>query len=127
MANNLQEKMFREMEQKRIFEQAKDYAFDYVDKALERKVFPVDDAIKDLNLFVEKLPEATGDAAEILKQLHRQGSPATISQIGGRYFGLVNGCVIPAALVIRFLGSKHSLVFNFTHRIETGRSFRSMA
>jgi len=91
------------MAAKDIFEQAKGYAFDYADKALERNVFPTDDAIQNLNRFVEDMPDITGDAADILKQLHARGSPASVSQIGGRYFGLVNGGVVPAALAARWL------------------------
>lgn len=35
MKKKLREKMFIEIEQKNIIEQAKEYAFDYIDKALE--------------------------------------------------------------------------------------------
>lgn len=103
MTNNLQEKMFYEMEQKAIFEQAKGYAFDYADKALGRNVFPTDEAIGDLDQFIEEMPEFTFDSGDILRQLHQYGSPATVSQIGGRYFGLVNGGVIPVSLATRWL------------------------
>jgi len=103
MTKSLQDKMFGEMESKDIFEQAKSYAFDYADKALQRNVFPTDDAIQNLNQFVEELPDISGDAAGILKQLHEHGSPASVSQIGGRYFGLVNGGIIPASLAVRWL------------------------
>jgi glutamate/tyrosine decarboxylase-like PLP-dependent enzyme len=103
MTMNLQNKMFKEMEAKDIFEQAKDYAFDYADKALERNVFPTDAAINNLSQFVEDMPDISSDAANILKQLHAQGSPASVSQIGGRYFGLVNGGVVPTALAARWL------------------------
>ena len=103
MTKNLQEKMFQEMAQKHIFEQARQYAFDYADKAWDRNVFPTDEAISNLGKFVEEMPENAGDTAEILKQLHRYGSPATVSQIGGRYFGFVNGGVIPASLAARWL------------------------
>lgn len=103
MTKNLQEKMFQEMAQKHIFEQARNYAFEYADKALDRNVFPTDEAINNLSEFVEEMPELTGDAAAILQQLHQFGSPATVSQIGGRYFGFVNGSVIPAALAARWL------------------------
>ena len=37
--------MFHEMEQKNIFQQAKSYAFDYAGKALQRNVFPTDEAV----------------------------------------------------------------------------------
>jgi glutamate/tyrosine decarboxylase-like PLP-dependent enzyme len=103
MSKRLQEKMFHEMEQKKIFDQAKDYAFDYADKALGRNVYPSDEAISNLNKFVEDMPDFNGDAAAILKQLHDYGSPASVSQIGGRYFGLVNGGIIPASLAARWL------------------------
>ncbi|MFV2033052.1 MAG: aspartate aminotransferase family protein, partial [Gammaproteobacteria bacterium] len=57
----------------------------------------------NLDLFVEDMPDFTGDAADILKRLHEHGSPASITQTGGRYFGLVNGGVVPAALAVRWL------------------------
>ena len=83
---------------KSIFELAKAYAYDYADTVLERSVFPDDEALNNLNSFDENMPNHMGDSKEILTQLHQHGSPATIAQIGGRYFGLVNGGIIPAAL-----------------------------
>ena len=103
MAKNIRDKMFHEMEHKEIFEQAKAYAFDYADKATQRNVFPTEKALQNLNLFEEDLPDVSGNASDILKQLHEQGSPASVSQIGGRYFGLVNGGIVPAALATRWL------------------------
>jgi len=100
---SLQEQMFSQMEQKCIFRQAKDYAFDYSDNALKREVFPTTEAINNLEKFVEELPDSTGDASEIIKHLHEYGSPASVSQIGGRYFGLVNGGIIPVSLAARWL------------------------
>ena len=100
---SLRETMFLEMEEKKIFEQARKYAFDYADKAFERNVFPSDEAIDNLDKFVEDMPESSGNSLSILKQLHKFGSPATVSQIGGRYFGLVNGGVIPISLATRWL------------------------
>jgi glutamate/tyrosine decarboxylase-like PLP-dependent enzyme len=103
MAKNLQEKMFRDMDHKDIFKQAQSYAFDYADNALERNVFPTGEAIKNLVEFIEDMPDVTGDSADILAQLNKYGSPATVSQIGGRYFGFVNGGVIPVSLAARWL------------------------
>lgn len=103
MARNLREKMFHDMEQKEIFKQAQGYAFDYADNAFGRQVFPTDDALKNLEEFTEDLPIETGNASDILAQLHEFGSPATVAQIGGRYFGFVNGGALPAALAARWL------------------------
>lgn len=103
MPRNLQEKMFHEMEQKDIFRQAQKYAFDYADNVLERNVYPTPDAIADLDKFVEELPESTGNAAEVLEQLNQYGTPVSVAQTGGRYFGFVNGGVIPVSLAARWL------------------------
>ncbi len=39
----------------------------------------------------------------MLALLNKYGSPATVSQIGGRYFGLVNGGIIPTGLAAKWL------------------------
>jgi glutamate/tyrosine decarboxylase-like PLP-dependent enzyme len=99
----LREKMQREQRLKEIFKQAQSYAFDYADKALQRNVYPSDQAITELDMFVEELPENSGDAESILKQLHRYGSPASVAQTGGRYFGFVNGGILPVTLATKWL------------------------
>lgn len=100
---DIREKMFCELSDKDIFIQAKDYAFEYVDKALNRNVYPTEEAIAGLEIFNEDLPYKPNQPADIIKQLHKYGSPATVSQIGGRYFGFVNGGVVPAALAAKIL------------------------
>ena len=90
------------MEQKDIFRQAQKYAFDYADTVLERNVYPAPDAIDNLDKFVEELPESTGNASEVLEQLNQYGTPASVAQTGGRYFGFVDGGVIPVALAARW-------------------------
>lgn len=100
---DIREMMFREMIDKDIFNQAKDYAYEYADKALERNVYPTEDAIVGLKFFDEDLPDKPNRPSDILKQLHKYGSPATVSQIGGRYFGFVNGGIVPTALAAKML------------------------
>lgn len=99
----LQEKMQLEQQQKALFKQAQDYAFEYADNAGERNVFPTDQALNDLDQFIEQLPEASGDASAILQQLHSIGSPASVTQTGGRYFGFVNGGILPVTLATKWL------------------------
>ena len=103
IVDDIQNNMFLEMEEKEIFEQVKGFAFDYLDNSLKRRVFPSENAIKGLERFTENLPELSSKSKEILKQLHKYGSPATVSQTGGRYFGLVSGGIIPTALAAKWL------------------------
>ena len=103
MNEQLQRQMFRELEEKRIFEAAREAAFTYADSVRERSVFPPPEALDRLDVFDEPLPQAPGDALQILRQLDRFGSPASVAQTGGRYFGFVNGGVLPAALAVRWL------------------------
>jgi glutamate/tyrosine decarboxylase-like PLP-dependent enzyme len=99
----LKKQMLKEMEDKEIFNQVKDYAFEYADTVRERNVFPLQQALENLKYFEEDIPNHNTPATELLKLLHKYGSPTTIAQIGGRYFGLVNGGIIPAGLAAKWL------------------------
>ena len=99
----LQDAMFDEMQTKSLFEKAKKYAFEYVDEVNERNIFPTNQALKDLSKFEELMPEQIGDGEQIIGFLNQYGSPATVAQIGGRYFGFVNGSVVPTALAAKNL------------------------
>ena len=100
---DLQEEMFSQIQLKELFEQAKAHAFEYMDGVFNRNVFPTDQAIKSLAVFNEPFPTEPGNPAEILELLHEYGSPATVAQTGGRYFGFVNGGSVPAALAAKWL------------------------
>lgn len=100
---NLQKEMYSQIQDKELFEQAKSYAYSYMDSVYDRNVFPTDEAIKTLSAFDESLPTAPSHPSEILRLLHEQGSPTTVAQTGGRYFGFVNGSSVPAALAARWL------------------------
>ncbi|NLO55500.1 MAG: aspartate aminotransferase family protein, partial [Thermovirga sp.] len=86
-----------------LLEKGRGYAQDYLDRVLDRPVFPGKEAIQRLEEFRHELPEEPGDPGEILDRLHRFGSPATVAQVGGRYFGFVNGGVVPASLAAKWL------------------------
>ena len=99
----LRDKMHRELQLKTLFDQAREHAFDYAESVDQRTVFPTAQAVSDLDQFVEQLPHHSGDAAAILQQLHQYGSPATVAQTGGRYFGFVNGGILPLTLATKWL------------------------
>lgn len=99
----LQEEMYSQVQRRELFEQAKSYAYAYMDGVYDRNVFPPDKAVNALSAFDESLPTAPGNPSEILRLLHEHGSPATVAQTGGRYFGFVNGSSVPAALAAKWL------------------------
>ena len=101
--DNIRETMFHEMKDKRIFNLAKDYAFEYADTSNKRNVFPTKEAIEGLKKFDEDLPLHPGNAEKILEQLHKYGSPATVMETGGRYFGFVIGGTVPASMAASWL------------------------
>ena len=86
-----------------LYDKAREYALDYMKTVLDRPVFPEEDAVEGLKNFREELPDSPGDPHLILEKLHNYGSPATVAQTGGRYFGFVNGGIIPAALAAKWL------------------------
>ena len=86
-----------------LLDQAHGYANEYLNDVDTRVVFPSDESIANLSVFDEPLPDVGSDAAETLALLHRHGSPATVAQGGGRYFGFVNGGAHPPALAARWL------------------------
>ncbi|MBU0989475.1 MAG: aminotransferase class V-fold PLP-dependent enzyme [Proteobacteria bacterium] len=100
---SIHEEMFLEMEEKTIFNQAQEYAYEYLDKAFKRHVFPPENAIEGLAYFDEDMPESPTKSSDVLEALKTYGSPATVSQIGGRYFGFVCGGIVPAGLAAKWL------------------------
>ncbi|MEM5773728.1 MAG: hypothetical protein AAGU05_01910, partial [Anaerolineaceae bacterium] len=95
--------MFAQLRDRSFFEQAKEYAFSYLDEVYDRNVFPTPQAINRLKEFDEPVPQGPVEPREILRMLNEVGGPATIAQIAGRYFGFVNGSTVPGAAGARWL------------------------
>ncbi len=109
---NLFETIVTQYRNKDVFDKARDYAFDYMDQIhgqenknpeQARPVFPSPETLAGLEIFDESFPEGQGNSHEILDLLHTHGSPATVAQTGGRYFGFVNGAAFPVALGAKWL------------------------
>src|ERR1041384_3698814 len=70
-----------------------------------RRVSPSSWAVQDLAEFEEPLPNAPGDALAVLDLLDRVGSPATVANAGGRFFGFVNGAALPVSVGATWIAS----------------------
>ena len=86
-----------------LFSLAHKYAAEYMESVAGRRVTPAPEDIEALRNFDEPLPNDPAEPLETLRKLHRYGSPGTMAQTGGRYFGFVNGGVLPEALASRWL------------------------
>ncbi len=103
--NTQQKKMFTEIQDKSLFEQAQKHAFQYLDEAFQRNIFPTEDALENLSIFDEDMPQNQSEGREVIELLHQYGSPATVPAIGGRYFGFVTGSSLPTGLAAKHLAT----------------------
>jgi glutamate/tyrosine decarboxylase-like PLP-dependent enzyme len=69
----------------------------YIANAPHRPIAPTADAVDALDVFRRPLQDGQIPAREVLAELDAFGSPATVVQNHGRFFGFVNGGVEPAA------------------------------
>jgi glutamate/tyrosine decarboxylase-like PLP-dependent enzyme len=81
-----------------LIHQAACYAAEYLAGVDARSVAPSVEIVKGLAALLGNLPATPTSAEKVLEQLHTHGSPATVVNSGGRYFGFVNGGMVPAAL-----------------------------
>jgi glutamate/tyrosine decarboxylase-like PLP-dependent enzyme len=78
-------------------------AMDYLETVHERRVAPAQEAVAKLSALRGPLPPGPTSAEAVLHLLHEYGSPATVANGGGRYFGFVNGGSVPAAMAAAWL------------------------
>ncbi len=106
MANTeIQDKMFSEFMDFSLYDKALKLGHDYLTAAMDRHVFPHDDAIANLEHFNESFPEVSCSSNIVLDLLNKYGEPATLPHVGGRYFGFVTGSVVPASLSSKIMSA----------------------
>lgn len=84
---------------------AAERAIRYVENAGLRRVGPSSSDVNALAGFHEPFPVRPSDPADVLKQLDAIGSPASVTTTGGRYFGFVNGGIVPAAMAASWMAA----------------------
>ena len=103
MFEKYHEQLSKSLSDKSVFEMAKEFAFEYMDGINARNVYPSDDKIEKLQNFYEPLPQVGTNEKDILLSLHQNGSPNTVAQTGGRYYGFVNGGALPVTLAVKWM------------------------
>src|SRR5260370_25651766 len=84
---------------------AAERAQQYVRDVAGRRVASSEAAVSALAEFHENFPESSCDPSNVIEKLDEIGRPATGAITGGRYFGFVNGGMVPAALGANWLAS----------------------
>ena len=80
-------------------------AVDYIEGVDSMPVAPRPDAVANLRHLCGPLPPGPTSPETVLHLITEFGSPATVANAGGRFFGFVNGGAVPAALAAAWLVS----------------------
>jgi glutamate/tyrosine decarboxylase-like PLP-dependent enzyme len=86
-----------------LLEDASQRAIRYIEGVDRRKVAPSREAVSELAKLERDFPEDPTSAEEVLAELDRFVSPATMAIAGPRFFGFVIGGSLPAALAANWL------------------------
>lgn len=88
-----------------MLEQAARDGMQYLDGIRDRRVGPNPEQLQALTELDVALPHEPTDGVEVLAALHRFGSPATMANTGGRYFGFVIGGALPVGVGANWLAA----------------------
>jgi glutamate/tyrosine decarboxylase-like PLP-dependent enzyme len=84
---------------------AADKARSYVNGVSERRVSPSEGALAALAELHEPFPASPTSPSDVINTLDQLGSATTMATTGGRYFGFVNGGMVPAAMAANWLAA----------------------
>lgn len=93
------------MKDNKLLELAKEYAVNYLTELPEKRVFPDEAALKELEKLAVPLPASSTDPRKVLDILNTIGSRSTVASNGGRYFGFVFGGTLPVTLAANWMAS----------------------
>ncbi|MEO8257787.1 MAG: aminotransferase class V-fold PLP-dependent enzyme [Acidobacteriota bacterium] len=77
----------------------------YLAQIGSRRVAPASSSVEALSELDALLPDLPTAPPDVLALLDRVGSPATVANAGGRFYGFVNGGALPAAVAASWLVS----------------------
>ena len=100
-----QSSLFEQYKKGQLIEEAIKAGNDYLKNTVDRVIYPSLESLAELSSLEESFPFKSIDEEVVLKQLIDIGADNTVYQIGGRYFGFVNGGVIPIGLASKLLAS----------------------
>jgi glutamate/tyrosine decarboxylase-like PLP-dependent enzyme len=84
-------------------ERAARRAMAYLQGVTSRPVAPSPEAVRELEQLGGALPASGLEPGAVIEMLDRIGSPATVANAGGRFFGFVNGASLPAAVAAAWI------------------------
>jgi glutamate/tyrosine decarboxylase-like PLP-dependent enzyme len=88
-----------------VLELAANKAQRYVREISQRRVSPSEASIAALAELHESFPASPSEPSDVIATLDQIGSAATVATTGGRYFGFVNGGMVPAAMAANWLAA----------------------
>src|SRR5262249_49709795 len=86
-----------------LLDRARPFAGQDIDSLEKRPVFPSEKSLRAMDALVEPLPENPSDPFLVLDRLEEIGAPGAVNQTAGRYFGFVNGGILPVGLAARWM------------------------